>query len=344
MSTCVLETRELKIGYTIKGKRKQVAEGINLSLHSGQLICLLGPNGAGKSTLIKTFCSLLSPLHGCVHLCGDDLKKLSPLEIAHRLSLVLTDRIETEIAVYDVVALGRAPYTDWKGSLTEHDHGKIRWAIQITGIKKFLQQKITELSDGEQQKVMIARALAQDTPLIILDEPTAHLDLPNRVEIFRLLRTMAHETGKAILLSTHELDLALQASDNIWMMEATSEMKTGAPEDLILNGTVESVFQRNGLDFNKTTGAFQFHKPGIYPVELIGEGAVTIWTQRALERNGFYITERFDAILRVEIMEHKSGAPCWVTSIGDSHQQHHSIEMLIHTLKNTNLKTHIKTI
>ena len=340
----VLETFDLEIGYKTKGKLKAVAKHIHLKLNRGQLTCLLGPNGAGKSTLIKTLCGLLPPIQGYINLCNDDLSKLPPHEIALYLSLVLTDRVETEISVYDVVALGRAPYTDWRGKLSDQDRERIRWGIQLTGIEKFIHQKINELSDGERQKVMIARALTQDTALIILDEPTAHLDLPNRVEVFRLLRTLAHQTNKGILLSTHELDLALQAADTIWMMQPGESLRTGVPEDLVINGTFESVFQREGLDFNKSTGAFQFHPKGIHPVELIGSGSLTFWTQKALERKGFCISTLFNSEFKIEVLENKNGKHCWVSSLGGEYKTHYSIAELMYTLEHTAKKAEQGTI
>ncbi len=335
-NTPVLKTKNLKIGYKTKGKFKVVADNINLELENGQLICLLGPNGAGKSTLIKTLSGIQLPISGEISLSGNDFLKLSPLEIAHQLSVVLTERIETDILVYDLVALGRASYTGWAGRLSVIDKEKINWAIEMTGIKKHINKKIHELSDGERQKIMIARAFAQDTPLIILDEPTAHLDLPNRVEIFRLLRKLAHDTNKAIILSTHELDFALQAADKIWLMEPMGELKTGIPEDLVINGTFESVFRKDGLEFDRNTGTFLFHHPGKNPIELVGNGALAFWTQKALERKGFKVTNDVNTGRRINIIEEDNGLHKWTSAIGNTQNHHNSIDELIQFLTQNN--------
>lgn len=333
----VLETKELKIGYKIKRSVKIVAENINLKLDRGQLICLLGPNGAGKSTLIKTLSGILPSIDGCVNLCGKDLMKLSSLEIARQLSLVLTDRPEVgNMIVVDLVSLGRMPYTGLFGKLSVQDKEKVKWAIQVTGIEKFTNQKVHELSDGERQKVMIARAIAQDSSLIILDEPTAHLDLPNRVEIVRLLRKLSRETNKSIILSTHELDLALQAADKIWLMQPQGEIKTGTPEDLVINGTFEKVFQRDGLNFDKLTGTFKFHVPGIDKIELIGSGHLAFWTSRALEREGFKIEKDMNSARTIEIIEQDNGFHKWISAIEGEQKHHTSIENLIQTLTRNN--------
>lgn len=201
----LLQAENLEIGYPAKGGRKTVADGIHFHLEGGEFICLLGPNGAGKSTLLRTLAAIQPPLSGAVRICGEDTRTLSSAKKAKSLGLVLTERVETGLSVRELVSLGRAPYTGWLGWLSPDNKAKVDWAIEATGCKALALRKVHELSDGERQKAMIARALAQETPVILLDEPTAHLDLPNRVGIMRLLKNLAQETGKVILLSTHEL-------------------------------------------------------------------------------------------------------------------------------------------
>jgi len=289
----VLQARDLKIGY--KGRRgapKVVADQINAALHSGELVCLLGPNGSGKSTLIKTLAGMHQPLGGEISLFGDSVAELTPKDIARKLSTVLTDRITIgNLDVFTLVSFGRSPYTGWLGRLREEDEKVVRWAIEATGLEPLVHRDISTLSDGERQKVMIARALAQDTELILLDEPTAHLDLPNRVEIMRLLRKLAQETDKGILLSTHELDLALKAGDRCWLINNNRQLFTGVPEDLVLNGIFEAVFERDSFDFDRATGTFNLHEGNGKEIVVTGDEIGVFWTKRALEREGFEISE-----------------------------------------------------
>lgn len=305
----VLHTDDLKIGYPGKtGRETIVAEQIDVDLHSGELICLLGPNGSGKSTLIKTLAGVHKKLSGQITVFGEAIERLSRKEIAHRLSIVLTDRVTVgNLSVYNLVAFGRAPYTGWLGSLSTKDEEKVRWAIEATGLTEFVSRDVNKLSDGERQKVMIARALAQDTSVILLDEPTAHLDLPNRVEIIRLLRKLAHETGKGILLSTHELDLALKAGDRIWLMNKEKELFKGVPEDLVLSGTFEEVFKQDSFDFDIETGSFKIHQHRDKIVAIDGDPVPVFWTRRALEREGFRVIDSRNASLKISAESVKNG-------------------------------------
>jgi len=321
MMTDILNIKDLTIGYrqkknskffgqTSHGRKSEIASELNLKLNQGELVCLLGPNGSGKSTLMRTMSGIQSPLSGRVELLGKPLKKLSAKEIALNLSVVLTDRVSIgNLSVYALVALGRSPYTGWMGKLSAKDEKIVQEAIEITGTSPFANAHISDLSDGERQKVMIARALAQNTPVILLDEPTAHLDLPNRIEIIRLLRKLTHEKGKSILMSTHELDLALQAADKIWLMQVLkpnekkhkSELISGMPEELILNGQFEEAFARHGFKFDRNTGLFQIHYHTKGKFGLIGEGALALWTKRALERMGYKVVQDVTILPRVEI-------------------------------------------
>lgn len=289
----VLSTTDLKIGYRQKrGDDIVVARQLNLALRTGELICLLGPNGSGKSTLIRTLAGMHAPLEGSIHLFGEPLRQMSAKMVARRLSTVLTDRITVgNLSVYQLISFGRSPHTGWFGTLEETDKQKVEWAIAATELQNFADRDISRLSDGELQKVMIARALAQDTAVILLDEPTAHLDLPNRVEIIRLLRKLARKTNKAILLSTHELDLALKAGDRLWLMNRQQDLLEGVPEDLVLNGIFEQVFQKDSFDFDRETGSFTIHQPQNGSVSLRGDAIPKFWTRRALQREGFTISK-----------------------------------------------------
>ncbi|RZK29036.1 MAG: ABC transporter ATP-binding protein, partial [Hymenobacter sp.] len=300
--TPVITTADLSIGYPVRrGVPRVVAGPLQLTLWPGELVCLLGPNGAGKSTLLRTLAGVQAPIRGQVTISGVSLASLTPEARARQLSIVLTERIDAgALTVQELVNLGRHPHTGWLGGLSAHDHAQVRTALVATGTEQFAQRLVSELSDGERQKVMLARALAQDTPLILLDEPTAHLDLPNRVALLRLLHQLARNMEKAILLSTHELDLALQAADRVWLLPANGELVAGAPEDLVLSGAFAAAFQREGLAFDPATGTFELHTPTGPSVQLLGDGPAVFWTRRALLRAGFVPTTKPTA-LRISI-------------------------------------------
>lgn len=290
----IMKLNDLVIGYPARnGEKREVAGPINAALRPGELVCLLGPNGSGKSTLIKTMAGMQAALQGSVGIANKEMAQLTPKEIARQLSTVLTDRILIgNLSVYTLVSLGRSPYTSWTGKLQAKDAKATERAIRSTGLQPLAQRDISTLSDGERQKAMIARALAQDTNIILLDEPTAHLDLPNRVEIIRLLRKLARETGKSILLSTHELDLALKAGDKIWLLNDEEQLFTGVPEDLVLGGTFEKAFERDNFDFDRSTGGFNLHETLDKQISLTGDQVMVFWTKRALEREGYKIDDQ----------------------------------------------------
>jgi iron complex transport system ATP-binding protein len=288
----LLQTMDLAVGY-VSGPKKilPIAGPLAVDIHAGQLICLLGPNGSGKSTLLRTLAGLQPPLRGSIKITGADTHKLKPAQLAKKISLVLTDSVKnSNLTAYSLVALGRYPYSNWLGILSEADKAIITRAIEAAQIESLLNRKVATLSDGEGQKVMLARALAQDTPLMMLDEPTAHLDLPSRIQLMRLLHQLARQTNKGILVSTHELDLALQVADQVWLLQTGGQLSKGTPEDLVLNGTFEAVFDKEGIFFDKATGTFNMHEGNSKQIGLIGEGASAFWTRRALQRQGFVVT------------------------------------------------------
>lgn len=328
----ILTTSDLAIGY--KGKElKEVSKNLNFSLKAGELVCLLGPNGVGKSTLMRTMAGVQKPLKGLVEIEGKSLNQYKSRDLAKVLSIVLTERItNTNFSVYALVAMGRYPHTGWMGGLTTTDEQKVQWALYSTGMEDFANRKVHELSDGERQKVMIARALAQDTPIILLDEPTAHLDLPNRVEIVRLLRKLAKTTGKAILLSTHELDLALQGADKIMLMHPCFDLTCGVPEDLVLSGVFEDTFKRDGFDFDKITGRFLIHQPGEKKITLKGNPLYEHWTRQALERENYSIVEKEGDYPNIEIFDTKNRA-IWQYTVKEKTHEFHSIGKLMEFLR-----------
>jgi iron complex transport system ATP-binding protein len=299
----ILETRHLTIGYAPPRRAPIViTEDLNVTLAAGELVALIGPNGAGKSTLIRTVTGMQTPLDGSICLLGDDLRTLKPRTLAQRVAVVLTERPSApNLTGYALVALGRQPHTDWTGALSPDDEHIVRDAVRAVGAEDIAPRLLAELSDGQQQKLLIARALAQETPLIVLDEPTAYLDLPRRVEVTRLLGRLARDTGRTVLLSTHDLDLALRTADRIWLMSRDHGLVTGAPEDLVLAGAFQAAFAADDVNFDPATGAFVLTSDprGVLAVDSDGESLAAIWTRRALERAGFRI--KADSGARVSI-------------------------------------------
>ena len=252
----ILNTSNLTIGYKTKKTAVTIAQNLNLNLISGKLIALIGANGIGKSTLLRTITGIQSPLSGNVFLNDKNINTYKPLELAQTLSLVLTEKLpQSNLSVFELIALGRQPYTNWIGTLTETDIKKVQEALELTQIEHLAKKKHYEISDGQLQKVLIARALAQDTPLIILDEPTTHLDLLHKVSLFKLLKKLTQETQKCILFSTHDIDLAIQLSDEMIIM--TPEMVVqDEPCNLISKGAFATLFKDEHIIFDAEKGKF----------------------------------------------------------------------------------------
>lgn len=298
----ILTTKNLSIGYSKKGKTDIIQSGLDLQLRAGELVCLIGPNGSGKSTLLRTLTGLQKPLSGKTLIDEKDITKIKQHEKALLYALVLTERVDIEnTTVHNLVSLGRHPHSNWWGNVTEEEDAIIREAIRMVHLDHKMDHNINELSDGERQRAMIAKALAQDTPIIMLDEPTAHLDLPNRVEIMLLLHKLAHKTQKAILLSTHELDLALQAADKIWLISADRGIECGVPEDLVFNGSFNRTFQSKSYFFNAANGNFSMNYPMTKKVWVSGDKTRMYWTLRALARAGYVVVQ--DAEVQILVTE-----------------------------------------
>jgi iron complex transport system ATP-binding protein len=254
----ILTTSNLSVGYTSNGKTISVAENLNLQFQEGKLITLIGANGIGKSTLLRTLTGIQKPLLGAVFLKEKDIQEYSSSELAQNLSIVLTEKLPPSLlTVYELVALGRQPYTNWVGKLAPEDSRKITEAMQLTQIEHLSHKKHFEISDGELQKVLVARALAQDTPFIVLDEPTTHLDLLHKVSLFRLLKKLSKETGKCILFSTHDIDLAIQLSDEMVVM-TNKKVIQDKPSNLIANGVFKTLFDDITIVFDAEKERFLF--------------------------------------------------------------------------------------
>jgi len=231
-----IRIEKLAIGYQGRHSVKTVAEGITDCIHSGELTCLLGENGAGKSTLLRTLSGFLPPVSGEITILGKPLRSYRERELATVIGVVLTERTNLQnMTVEELVGMGRSPYTGFWGRLSDKDRAKVEEALALVGIFALRGRMVQTLSDGERQKVMIAKALAQETPIIFLDEPTAFLDYPSKVEILRLLGRLSRDFGKTIFLSTHDLELALRVADRVWLMSRQGRLQTGSPDRLVID-------------------------------------------------------------------------------------------------------------
>ncbi len=252
----ILYSSNLSIGYKSKKSIVTIAENLNLNFNEGKLITLIGAKGIGKSTLLRTLTGIQKPLSGEIFLNNKNIQNYSALDLAQNLSVVLTDKLPpSNLSVFELVALGRQPYTNWIGKLSPQDIEKIIQAIQLTEIEHLSKKKYHEISDGQLQKVLIARALSQDTPLIILDEPTTHLDLLHKVSLFKLLKKLTKDTGKCILFSTHDIDLAIQLSDEMVVM-TSEKIVQNQPCNFISDGTFNTLFKDEHITFDGTKGKF----------------------------------------------------------------------------------------
>ena len=291
MQVPVLKLKDLSVGYRNRREAdKTVLPNITLELNRGELVCLIGPNGAGKSTLLRSSAGLQPVLKGSVELSGKDIRNISESARAKNISIVLTDHVDAGmITVFSLVSLGRYPYTPFSGKLSPEDVKAVHNALDAAGAAELAERAVNTLSDGERQKVMIARALAQDTEVIILDEPTAFLDLPRRTEVLGLLKKLTRETGKAILLSTHDLHLAMRNADKIWLIGRDGRVHSGAPEDLVLNRKIEEAFTGKNIRFDRYHGSFVNLIEAEGRAMLSGSGLHAVWLKKALERAGYEV-------------------------------------------------------
>lgn len=256
-----IEIRNLTTGYKAKHEDVAVSKGINAVLKTDELTCILGPNGAGKSTLLRTLCAFQPALNGEVVLMGRNVNSYSPKELSKLISVVLTDNSGVKnMTAWDVVSMGRSPYTGFWGKLSAVDQQIVSESFQLVGIEWLQNRKLQTLSDGECQKVMIAKALAQQTPIIILDEPTAYLDYPSKIQMMLLLQKLAKTLHKTIFLSTHDLEHALQIADQLWLLDKEHGLTTGSPEQLSRDGSVETYFNRPGIHFDRENYTFRIDK------------------------------------------------------------------------------------
>lgn len=284
----VLNTYNLSIGYKEGKKLKEIMSDLNISLNEGELVCLLGANGTGKSTLLRTLSGVLSPISGSITINGDELSSISKRKLSKLLSLVYTDRTNAgALTVKELVELGRQPHTGFFGKLDAEDNIIVESAMKDAGILDKKDSFVSDLSDGERQKAMIARALAQATPIIFLDEPTAFLDVASKVETMKLLHDLAKKHNKAILLSSHDISQALSLADKLWIIDKTETLIHGITEDLIISKKLHSLFDSKRINFDSKIGQFLAKEEYNAEMLITGDDELLLhWLENFLKRNG----------------------------------------------------------
>lgn len=290
----IISARNISIGYPKtrhKGK-DSLYEDLSFDLYRGELVCLLGANGAGKSTLLRTISASQPALNGNIYFDDKDITTYSEKELSQYLGVVLTDKTSAGgLLVRELVELGRYPYTGFFGQLDKQDKEIVQKVMTDVGISHKADAYVAELSDGERQKTMIAKALAQECPVIILDEPTAFLDVESQIEIMNLLHDLAMEQGKTILLSTHDISLALLLADRLWLLSREKGLVSGVTEDIVLSGMMDELFGGENILFDRYTGNYLPTVTSDKKVYLEAEGQLLHWTRNILERNGFTVSD-----------------------------------------------------
>ena len=298
-----MHTQSLTIGYTEGRTNKVLQENINLSLSSGEIISLMGQNGVGKTTFLKTLSGLHKGISGSVLHQDRLIDEFSKSALAKQISVVLTEKpFAAHLSVIELIALGRHPYSNWLGRLSTSDKQAIDVAMNQTNINYLARKKLYQLSDGQFQKVMIARALAQETDLIILDEPTAHLDLSNKIEIMLLLKSIAGN-GKGVLIATHDLQVSLQLSDRLWLFNFNRPVLDGCPEDLILQGAIDQTLFPVNNNIDLTTGTVKRLDERKGNVLLQGDPTMVHWTAQALQRNGYAVNKDTNSLISINCID-----------------------------------------
>lgn len=322
----ILETRDLSIGYTGKGKERVLMQNLNISAGIGDLVALVGKNGSGKSTLLRTLVTLQQSLDGTVLLNGVPIETYKHADLPKMVSFVSTEPITVHnLKVKEAVAMGRYPYTNWIGTFTREDIIAVENAMEATGLTALSENLIDNISDGERQRVLIARALAQDTELLVMDEPTAFLDLPSRYNIVNILRLLTRENGKCVIYSTHDLDTAMSESDIMWLM-ADNTIVQGAPEDHLLSGKLAQAFKSPSLSFDSSSGKFSFTRAKTGEIALNADGFHREIMIKALDRCG--ISVNYNSPVKITA-RNKNGITEWLLDTGNETECFSSISYLL---------------
>lgn len=326
----IAETSGLAIGYPAsRGSTNIVMKHLSLKACKGELVALIGRNGTGKSTLLKTLVGLQPAISGNIRLQGTELNAIGPSLLPRVVSFTSTEPMAIRnIKVRDVIALGRFPFTNWIGTLSVEDEEAVSRAMEATGLSELAGRSIDNISDGERQRTLIARSLAQDTGLLVMDEPTAFLDLPGRYTIVSLLRQLTRERDKCVIYSTHDLDTAINEADRIWLMTGDG-VSEGAPEDLILNGDMARAFESPLLSFSSSDCTFSFIRGRQTAIAVEGEGLAARLTEKALGRRGYWTDP--EAPLKVTVSM-TSGKTEWIVSDSMKTDKYYSLYDLLGNL------------
>ena len=282
----VLHTENLNVGYN----QRVVIEGVDIQALKGQTICLIGPNGAGKSTILRTLTGMLAPVDGCVYIGEEDVRKIRPEDKARKMAVVLTEKLSLNMtSAYQIVAMGRTPYTGFFGRLTQKDKDIIEDCMKTVGALHLKKRDFSSLSDGEKQKVLIARALAQKPELIVLDEPTSHLDIKHKIEVVRILNKLATETGLTVILALHDIDIAVKFCQFILMVKDGKIVSQGRPEEIVQRDTLDKLYEIDGAFYDSILGSIEMRNDAA-PKIYIGAGAgYGIPLYRMISRVGYGI-------------------------------------------------------
>lgn len=322
-----LQCQNLAIGYSAQ---KPLFEKIDLSLHNSEVVCIMGANGVGKSTFLKTLCGQLEPLAGGVYFNEQNLSTLSSTHLAKLVSIVQssTPLFHPSLKVSELLAFSRSPYTSFWGRLGAEDKMMIEQTAQSCQIQDLLYRELSSLSDGQRQKVMIARALVQQTPLILLDEPTTYLDLKNQISILLLLKRLASEFKKTIIFTSHHWELILELATKVWYFdESTSVIEQTTPEDFILTKRWQRYLDLDIAQFDEGDGRFKLNACDAYPVQIYGEESTQKkWTAHHLIKHGFYASD--ESSLKCLVKDQK-----WVVEIDSRTLEASSILECVELLK-----------
>ncbi|HEY4788272.1 MAG TPA: ABC transporter ATP-binding protein [Bacteroidales bacterium] len=331
----IIKAHQLSVGYRNGKQITTVIRNLDVIVSQGELIGIIGQNGIGKSTLLRTLARLQDPLDGDIILFGQPFRLFSRNEFAQKVSFVSTEILKlNHCTVRQLVSLGRSPYTNWFGQLSDKDNVMVSEAIEMVGLTSLAERYINEISDGERQRVMIARTLAQDTDIIVLDEPTAFLDMPNKYEVIHLLNELTRTKKKTILFTSHDLNIAMREADRLWILTPGAFIE-GAPEDLVLQHFISGLFDETRLKFDPRKGEFSIRRKPIGSCKLSGKGVAHIWTKRALERLGFDTELDSEGYSLEIIVEEKAGNTIWRVKQQNSEKEFKTISELATFLKNT---------
>ena len=300
----ILSLCSLRIGYAEGRKENALLSPLTASARRGEMIALIGKNGIGKSTLLRTLAGLQPSLGGDITYSGKSISEYSRTDLARTIGYISTEIVKvTNMRVYDLVALGRFPYTNWFGKIDERNHEIITDSIEKTGMSSLSWRFISELSDGERQKAMIARILAQDTGILVMDEPTAFLDIGSKFEILHLMHLLSQKNGKTIIFSTHDLNVALSQADKIWLI-ADDNILEGAPEDLMLQGAFDHLFDSSAVEYNSEHGTYTFISEDRGEVRVAGEGINAALYEKGIEQGRlFRIGGRGTSLFKIAIRQ-----------------------------------------